>query len=147
MAEMLEKFVGRLDEFNRIKKELSEELQKDFAPLLQEILTTNQFPFIQIRGYTPGFNDGDVCEHTMYVEADVDEVIQQFEDADFSNLTQFENMRYGDDQYKVYQTVDSTISSIGDLMYIAFDTNWKINAAFDANGEFHYDFSEYDCEY
>jgi hypothetical protein len=47
-----------------LQKQASDARQAAFEPFLAELAKSGQVSHIVIRGYTPGFNDGEPCEHS-----------------------------------------------------------------------------------
>lgn len=70
--EILEKIKAQLAEIQKQKEQLTEELRKDFAPMLKPLLdklpdSVESIGWIQ---YTPYFNDGDECEFGVHTDLD-----------------------------------------------------------------------------
>jgi hypothetical protein len=68
--EMKQNISKYLDEVKAVEDEFRAIMSAKFAEVLTPILTeycnTYQVDGLLMAGYTPGFNDGDVCEHGMY---------------------------------------------------------------------------------
>jgi hypothetical protein len=142
-TERLQYFSTKIAEFQDLKKKLGEELAQEFEPLLKAVLIENDFPYIVMAGYTPSFNDGDICEFEIYLDFDADRLSDVFEDTDFSNIKQLTK-----EQEKNCRGVEKTFLKIQDILQEALGDGWEIIAGFDASGEFHYNFNdEYDCGY
>lgn len=142
-AERLQYFSTKIMEFQDLKKKLGQELAQEFEPFLKAVLSENEFPFVVMAGYTPSFNDGDICEFGIYIDFDADRLSEVFEDVDFSNIDQLT-----EDQEKNSREVENALHKIEDILQESLGDGWEVIAGFDASGEFHYNFNnEYDCGY
>jgi hypothetical protein len=74
---------GIYDDF---RKQLSEQFANMIAPAICKMCDTYGVDGITVGGYTPSWNDGDVCEHSMY-EFEVEHDIDEFDDVDVDALT------------------------------------------------------------
>src|SRR5271165_757419 len=76
---------ARIAEFDNLRATLVAEIKKDFSKVVEGVLKQHDFPIIVITAYTPGFNDGDPCEHSQscYLEDyEIENTIERFEDED-----------------------------------------------------------------
>lgn len=90
MNEIITKIEGELEAFKEKKRQLTEELRKEFPnlikPLLQESETINSISWAQ---YTPYFNDGEECIFNSYAAS-----------FDINGESRY---HYGDDNDEIYQ--------------------------------------------
>ena len=96
--ELLNNIKEKLAEIKRQQEQLTEELRKDFAPMLKPLFEKSNGRITSLGWvqYTPYFNDGDSCE--FQVNTDIDYGIrvngESIEDSEF-----FENSTYSLSKY------------------------------------------------
>ena len=143
---------AKIAEFQRVQAELVSEIKANFEGVVRAVLEENKYPVVSITGYTPGFNDGEPCEHSLYVETTeeaVEKALNQFADgeSDAEESDHFKKLataRWSDSSRAVRDIFDD----LDEILHTSFGTNWQIIAAFDDEGNFHYNFdADYDCGY
>jgi hypothetical protein len=146
IGERLEYFNKRIAEYEKVKKELAEELSKDFTPFVEAVLREHNFQYIVIRGFVPYFNDGDTCEFGLYMDLvygeGVDSVREAF-DAPFANLEPLNGYERDKEKTKLASEIEEIFNGLSSLLETAFGDGWEIIAAIDDNDKFHFLNQEY----
>lgn len=149
---------ARIAEFDQLRAALVAEIKVDFGKVVKDVLIEHDFPLIVITAYTPGFNDGDPCEHSQSCgleDYEIEDLIEKFENEDGGVTVEkiklaLERNAYGYKgvEYERSFAVRCVFNNLEEVLHHAFGTNWQIMAAFDDAGNFHYHFNEdYDCGY
>ena len=151
------------------KRQAQERFNKVVTAAFAELPKLN---FIRLRGYTPGFNDGEPCVHTQSVLVDnysPDYLFDSIEDRGdqdvLDRLSSPEEFRYQEYTWKNGEKimnplpedehsagivkVAQLLHSISDDIYVLFDTDWQIDITRDASDEngFRVEREHYDCGY
>lgn len=115
--EIIEKIKAEMAAFDAKRKELTEQLRKDFpallAPLFEKYPSVKNVYWTQ---YTPYFNDGDTCEFSANVSyAELNhEIDQDEEDDDEENETEKSEVELPENAEDEFQEV---LSSIDESFY------------------------------
>ena len=75
--------VDEMKEFEELtkkyNKEMEEKTKKVMIPIAEHVLGDKEGAWFGLIGFTPGFNDGDPCEHTQYPFEEVEQVERCFD--------------------------------------------------------------------
>lgn len=96
---------------------------------------------IKVQGYTPGFNDGDACEHSQ-CEPYLNGRGEYSGDNDEEIVGKYEALSDAD-----YDNVCSIISGLDDVFEATFGTNWEITIERQQDGYITWKNEDYDCGY
>lgn len=126
---------------------------------------------ILIKGYTPGFNDGEPCTHTQYTVIDGTDIVESVSENDelsafilgYDSYEEMEddleekgldrdealaNLELPGFGYQISREVDSGMESMNDVLEEVMGTNWCILAVLNDDGEVKTVVDEYyDCGY
>lgn len=155
IEEAAERQKKRYEEQKVVSAKLSSELTQLFldVPDLEKII---------VRGYTPGFNDGDPCYHSQYEPNYIiknDEWIKCSEDNDDDCYDEddtecttlgflADNMSIPNDVVVKLEVVDGLLNSADDLFEEMFGTNWELVFTLnEKTNEIEVDHSSYHCDY
>ena len=135
--ELAEKYKGLKEEHTRQGEAL---LKEFFTELFNE---TEDLNLIKIVGYTPGFNDGDPCVHSQYV--DTDDTIEDMEDY----LSEEWIEKYKDKENNVTIEIGRMVDQFEDILYGIYDTDWMLIITRDDSEEEGIKIKryDYDCGY
>ena len=156
IQETLADLNSRIAEYQGLKSSIVGDLKKDFPSFIEKVLLHGEFPFLEVRGYTPGLNDGDPCEFGLHIDLSYgfEEYIGSFQDAfedvDFSNLEHltWEFMSVNSDVKNRGTQIQNIFYGLEEILQDALDGNFQILAAFDVDGKFHCKIdTDYECGY
>jgi len=71
VADSLASIAAVNENIKRLNEEAKAARQKALEPFLEALAASGQVSIIVVRGYTPGFNDGEPCEHSADVFVNV----------------------------------------------------------------------------
>ena len=149
-------FYSRIEQYTTLKASIVEDLKQDLPGFIEKVLKAADFPFMEMRGYTPGFNDGDPCEFGVHMDMTYgfgeyqDRFENAFENADFSNLDYltWEHVRQNGQVRARANQVQKIFYDLQEILEDALEGNFSILAAFDATGAFYCEIdTEYECGY
>ena len=140
---VVDSFKERIAAYQKLKKEVVDDLSKDFKGFVETVLKETGCPFLSMRGFTPSWCDGDVCEFTLYTNEDgVKAILEHFDDVDFSNFDATSK--------STAKKVSKIFSELEDILEPALHFNFEVLAGIDVDGNFHYHLNpdyDYDCGY
>src|SRR5271165_6920520 len=76
---------AKIAEFQRVQAELTSEIKANFEGIVRAVLEEHNYPVVTLTGSTPVFNDGDPCEHSLYIETTeeaVEKALNEFADGE-----------------------------------------------------------------
>lgn len=65
------------ERITRLQEEAKLERQKALEPFLAELAASGEVSLIVVRGYTPGFNDGEPCTHGADVYINISDIVHE----------------------------------------------------------------------
>lgn len=152
--------IAKREEFAEYKKNTYTE--KNLKLILEEMFTKYKLDILVFRGYTPGFNDGDPCEHSTdwfddeemfyYIDGAEDGDFDDYEDHsykfDFANLEKVNEyvnaMSYGTEERNEFNTYGSVIVDIMDELQ---GTDYKYIIYVNKEDQIIIEHEEYYCGY
>lgn len=142
----LQEVTDLFEQMENQRKLFEDKIRETGKELVVELLEEigDRYPGFAVVGYTPGFNDGDPCEHTEYI-VDFDEVEDYGLEDHFEHLD-FESSRGTllPHEEKKLETVQNMFERYAREVH---HTDYLIVAYRDDNGEIHFEVSDYDCGY
>jgi molybdopterin converting factor small subunit len=128
---VIEKITQELEVFNQKKKDLTEDLRKEFPTLFQDLFAQSKriesFSWTQ---YTPYFNDGESCEFGVnqdYLYVNGENVEDLDEEEDFLNESTYKrvdgeykkvpNPLYDPKEGEVFQAIKTILNTVPDEFY------------------------------
>ncbi|SCW95366.1 hypothetical protein [Ancylobacter rudongensis] len=164
VADSLASILAINTKIERLNEEAKTERQKALAPFLEALAKSGEVSAIIVRGYTPGFNDGEPCEHSADVFVNIEEIYgEDLQDTDAGgNLPEelFEELSYGSADANrelctkfghVYDKPSAEImNAIRTLIFATAEeensTNYFLSYVL-KDGKFEIASGEYDCGY
>ena len=148
--DIVSKFEENVDAYISSREALKAQLQEKFKEYLEGLMRRYEITDAVIRGFTPGFNDGDPCTYSFYCEY-IDDIEYVFE-TKFGLGTESENLIQRVSPGVLNDNISWPIfmDKIYRLESLAQDIfpSVEIYAAIDTNGAFHYySDDDYDCGY
>lgn len=110
------------EKLENIRKEYLSKQEQVFFEFI-DVLKNNNIKYITIETYTPGFNDGDPCEHTIgniYING-----FDEYEDMDEEDDSIVHDEKYMVDK-KTHSEVASVIYELKHYLHKMYDTNVRI---------------------
>lgn len=104
---------------------------------LRTLIDTNaDIKTLQLRGYTPSFNDGDPCVHRQrdLVMNDYDEYDDEDTKHELSEIP-----------YETYRPLAALIQRMSKVFAEGFGTNWQIDVRKNDDGTVSWNLSDWDC--
>ena len=153
-----------LSQYTTLKKSVEDFVEEHKDVLVSEVLKqafqeNPEVDYFMVTGYTPSFNDGDACTHTMYVVTDAGELHENCQDTESFMLALMPNYCEDDDLYEVFEefelkdvgyevwnAVDDTLTPFTDLLEEVLGSGWKILAVRDGENV-KFEIEDYDCGY
>ena len=156
LEKTLADFNARIEAYQNLKQGIVEDLKKDFPSFVESVLREVDFPYLEIQGYTPSFNDGEPCEFGLHMDLDsgfdgLDKLMDIVgSDVDLSNLKIFTYTYFQEnpEARRRARQIEKIFCNLEDILKDALDGNFEILAAIDADNKFHiYINTDYDCGY
>lgn len=148
-----------------LNKQISENGKQFLESVFQEIFDENEgLKLIYIRGWTPGFNDGEPCTHSQ-------ESFVGYSQNYYSHYRQSNVTSYDFDDYELYEEFDvefdendnvvshvnsecktlerakQQVDAYEELIERVYETNFEIKVTLNENGKTVVDHDWYDCGY
>ena len=131
------------------QRKIEEEFHNILKPCMKMILEQLNLEGMLIFGYTPGFNDGDPCEHsTCLPEYYDDEDCYGVNGADMSAEDEADAIRYikAYDEAKAYSVFNKLIKALDEPFEKVYGTDWYLLFRL-KDGEIEVQKGGYDCGY
>jgi len=97
-----------------------------------------------IRGYTPGFLDGETPYHMQDTMITRDDFNDYGEYEDESELMPFDNSRLDE---KIVKKLHTKLESLREAFEDAYETNWELTITREKDGKVSFFHDDYDCGY
>lgn len=154
-----------LKQYKEANAELNKQIQQSgnefIQQVFQEVFDQNEgLKFVYIIGWTPGFNDGDVCTHSQetyvgvaYHSSWAQRIIYDFEDRElFEDFgVKFDDndnpIRHINSECKTLEQVIDQISAYDELIERVFNTNFELKVSLNDEGKVVVDQDWYYCGY
>jgi len=126
-----------------------EEANEAFLPLVGEFLDeVSDLSYIVVRGYTPGFNDGDPCVHSQDIGNSwygVDECLDEEGAENYAKEAFGVDLPNNPEDTKSWAAVERFFGAFEDLLEQTHGTNWQLLFYKDKDGKMQMEQDEYDC--
>lgn len=137
--------MNKLEQYISVKQQYDAIVENDFEEILKCVGSQLKVQYPKLNGvafvgYTPGWNDGDECEHSGYVLVseinDYDTVLSMFDDEEELNseISSFDE-----------KNIIETLEEFESLVRAKYNTDYAV--AIDLRGNVEVSYSYYDCGY
>lgn len=138
---VVKNYTDHLDEASRVYKEL---VESAFEPTMLGILSNPDINRIIVLGWTPGFNDGEPCEHST--QSYLNYTDREEEDADLNDSEETGGSYGKEFDWKENEELSEVIHRFDSYLAGKYYTNFRLDITA-ANGQLVVADSEYDCGY
>ena len=134
------------DHLKKIDDDHRDARKNVFADFLQNLGTSTGVKLVCVTGWTPGFNDGDPCEHTQVTVLTKDGAEQEgWEDDELPDNCSFD-MNDSLSKSTVKDIVKLFDGAFADVIANTYDTNYRVFYVFE-DGKVKTHQEDYDCGY
>lgn len=134
--------MNTIEKYKELKADIVTSLNNEFSKEL--FAKYPDLNAVMIRGWTPGFNDGEPCTHFQ-------EIILSRECDSMDELFEFDEESESDVNEKLSKedsaAIMSLLDSLEDIFYDAYETDWELTMKRLSDGTIEVELNDYECEY